>query len=80
MTDSGLTLGQFEELLHTFGADFSRWPNDRIIPARRLIEHSDEARRMLAESESVDRLFDANKDLTAPDDLLGRIMNATEKK
>jgi hypothetical protein len=75
-----MTIATLKEQLLTYGADLSRWPSEERKAAEALLQHSDEARKLLAEYEPVDQLFKQGKDDKAPPGLLERILDATDKK
>jgi len=57
-------LSALESQLDRYGSDLARWPRAEAAAARRLLNDSAEARRMLREAEVLDRLLDAS--LPAP--------------
>lgn len=75
---AALNLLQFKELLHSLGADVSRWPDPAAAYA--LLEQSEEARALLAQEQPVDALLRPDAAEKAPDGLLDRIMDATDPK
>lgn len=55
---SGLTLTEFERLLDVFGGDRTRWPAEARSPAAQIVARDARARRLLAESEALDRALE----------------------
>jgi hypothetical protein len=52
-----MTLSEFEHLLDGYGADRTRWPLKQRSAASALLAASPDARRLLAESEALDRVL-----------------------
>ncbi|MGE5517204.1 MAG: hypothetical protein ACM31D_15475 [Bacteroidota bacterium] len=74
MTASTLTLEGFRELLDRFGGELSRWPARERATADALLEHSPEARSLLAEAARLDAALAATP--KAPAGLADRIVAA----
>jgi len=57
MSNMGMTLTDFEQLLEIYGADRVRWPAEARAGAAQLMARDAGARRMLAEAEALDRVL-----------------------
>lgn len=53
-----MTYAEFEQLLAVYGSDRARWPVEARKEAALLVAKSAEARRLLAETEALDRVLD----------------------
>jgi hypothetical protein len=53
-----MTYAEFERLLAVYGSDRARWPVEARKEAAVLVAHSAQARRLLAETEVLDRVLD----------------------
>lgn len=53
-----MTYADFETLLAVYGSDRARWPVEARKEAALLVARSAEARRLLAETEALDRVLD----------------------
>lgn len=53
-----MTYADFETLLAVYGSDRARWPIEARKEAAVLVARSPEARRLLAETEALDRVLD----------------------
>lgn len=56
--DARMTYAEFEQLLAVYGSDRARWPVEARKAAAQLVSASSEARRLLAETEALDRVLD----------------------
>ena len=57
MSNLSMTPAEFERLLDVYGADRTRWPVDARTAAAQLVANDAEARRLLAETEALDRVL-----------------------
>jgi hypothetical protein len=57
MSNLSMTLVEFEQLLDVYGADRTRWPADARAAAAQLVAKDGAARRLLAETEALDRVL-----------------------
>jgi len=53
-----MTYADFEQLLAVYGSDRARWPVEARKEAAKLVAANAEARRLLAETEALDRVLD----------------------
>jgi hypothetical protein len=77
-----MTLEEFAGLAEARGGDIARWPGDRRVAARRLLDASPEARRTLAEAAALDRLLavpEAAPAMPADAALVDRIVAAAHR-
>ena len=58
MSNTGMTLADFERLLDVYGGDRTRWPAEARAAAAQLVARDAKARRMLAEAEALDRVLE----------------------
>jgi hypothetical protein len=58
MSNTGMTLADFERLLDVYGGDRTRWPAEARAAAAQLVARDAKARRILAEAESLDRVLE----------------------
>lgn len=58
MSNTGMTLADFERLLDVYGGDRTRWPAEARAAAAQLVARDAKARRTLAEAESLDRVLE----------------------
>jgi hypothetical protein len=58
MSNTGMTLADFERLLDVYGGDRTRWPAEARAAAAQLVARDAKARRTLAEAESLDRILE----------------------
>ena len=58
MSNTGMTLADFERLLDVYGGDRTRWPAEARAAAAQLVARDAKARRMLAEAEVLDRVLE----------------------
>jgi hypothetical protein len=57
MSNTSMTLAEFERLLDVYGADRARWPAEARAAAAHLAARDAEALRLLAEAEALDRIL-----------------------
>lgn len=57
MSNTNMTLAEFAGLLDVYGGDRSRWPAEARAAAAHLVARDEEARRLLAEAETLDRVL-----------------------
>ncbi|MBR0829973.1 hypothetical protein JQ596_31035 [Bradyrhizobium manausense] len=70
---------EFEDLIDRLGEDLSLWPDDRRLPAERLLAESAEAQSLLAEACEL-RAALAAPPVRAPAGLADRIVTAATKR
>ncbi|MFT6559764.1 hypothetical protein [Sneathiella sp.] len=74
-----MTGTRFSEILDAYGARTTQWPAEEVSAAQELLQQSSDARKMLQNAETLDRLID---DQTAPVSasgaLLGRILEQAD--
>jgi hypothetical protein len=58
MSNTSMTLAEFERLLDVYGGDRTRWPTEARAAAAQLVARDAEARRLLAEAEALDRVLE----------------------
>jgi hypothetical protein len=58
MSNTSMTLADFERLLDVYGGDRTLWPADARAAAAQLVSRDADARRLLAEAVALDRLLD----------------------
>ena len=58
MSNTGMTLADFERLLDVYGGDRTRWPAEARAAAAQLVARDAKARRTLAEAEALDRVLE----------------------
>jgi hypothetical protein len=58
MSNTSMTLTDFERLLDVYGGDRTHWPADARAAAAQLVARDARARRLLAEAEALDRLLE----------------------
>jgi hypothetical protein len=58
MSNTGMTLADFERLLDVYGGDRTRWPAEARAAAAQLVARDTKARRTLAEAEALDRALE----------------------
>ena len=58
MSNTGMTLGEFERLLDVYGGDRTRWPAEARAAAAHLVSRDASTHRMLAEAEALDRILE----------------------
>jgi hypothetical protein len=58
MSNSSMTVAEFERLLDVYGSDRSRWPVEARASAGQLVARDRAARRLLAEAEALDRALE----------------------
>ncbi len=68
-----MEMERFEQLLAAYGASFQRWPAEERDAAQILLQSSEEARRLHAQTAALDRMLDAWQ-VEPPDDLRERIL------
>lgn len=56
--DKSMTIADFERLLEVYGSDRTRWPVEVRAGAGQLVARDKAARRLLAETESLDRALE----------------------
>ncbi len=78
-TSRYMALHEFQECIDSFGADFSRWPEECVGPARALIENDPEARLIYREALEITNLFTLSLSEKAPAGLMDRICTLAEQ-
>lgn len=58
MSNTSMTLADFERLLDVYGGDRTHWPADARAAAAQLAARDAKARRLLAEAEALDRVLE----------------------
>ena len=58
MSNMSMTLAEFEQLLDIYGADRTRWPAEARAAAAQLVAKDEDAQRLLAETEALDRVLE----------------------
>jgi hypothetical protein len=58
MSNTSMTLGEFERLLDIYGGDRTRWPIDARAAAAHLVARDADAQRLMAEAEALDRVLE----------------------
>jgi hypothetical protein len=58
MSNTSMTLGEFERLLDIYGGDRTRWPTEARAAAAHLVARDGDARQLLAEAEALDRVLE----------------------
>ena len=58
MSNTMMTIAEFERLLDVYGSDRSRWPVEARASAGLLVARDKAARRLLAEAEALDRALE----------------------
>jgi hypothetical protein len=58
MSNTGMTLADFERLLDVYGGDRTRWPAEERAAAAQLVARDARARGILAEAEALDRVLE----------------------
>jgi hypothetical protein len=58
MSNSGMTISEFERLLDVYGGDRTRWPAEARAAAGQLVARDASARRIMAEAEALDRVLE----------------------
>jgi hypothetical protein len=58
MSNSNMTLAEFERLLDIYGGDRARWPTEARAGAAQLVAREGTARRLLAEADALDRALE----------------------
>jgi hypothetical protein len=58
MSNTGMSLADFERLLEVYGGDRTRWPAEERAAAAQLAARDEKARRVLAEAEALDRVLE----------------------
>lgn len=58
MTNTSMTLADFERLLDVYGGDRTHWPADARAAAAQLVARDAKARRLLAEAVALDRVLE----------------------
>lgn len=58
MSNTGMSLVDFERLLEVYGGDRTRWPAEERAAAAQLAVRDEKARRVLAEAEALDRVLE----------------------
>jgi hypothetical protein len=58
MSNTGMTLADFERLLDVYGGDRTRWPAEARAAAAQLVAREQRARLLLAEAEALDRVLE----------------------
>jgi len=58
MSNSNMTIADFERLLDVYGSDRTRWPVEARASAGQLVARDKSARRLLAEAEALDRALE----------------------
>lgn len=58
MSNTSMTLAEFERLLDIYGGDRTRWPIDARAAAAHLVARDAAAQRLLAEAEALDRVLE----------------------
>jgi hypothetical protein len=58
MSNTGMSLADFERLLEVYGGDRTRWPAEERAAAAQLAVRDEKARRVLAEAEALDRVLE----------------------
>jgi hypothetical protein len=58
MSNTSMTLTDFERLLDVYGGDRTRWPTEERAAAAHLVARDADARRLLAEAEALDRVLE----------------------
>jgi hypothetical protein len=59
MSNTSMTLAEFERLLDIYGGDRTRWPIEARAAAAHLVARHRDARRLLAEAEVLDRVLES---------------------
>jgi len=58
MSNTSMTLTEFERLLDVYGGDRTRWPTEARAAAAHLVARDADARRVLAEADALDRVLE----------------------
>src|SRR6185312_10617773 len=58
MSNTTMTIADFERLLDVYGSDRTRWPVEARASAGQLVARDKAARRLLAEAEALDRALE----------------------
>ncbi len=58
MSNTSMTLTEFERLLDVYGGDRTRWPTEARAAAAHLVARDADAQRLLAEAEALDRVLE----------------------
>jgi hypothetical protein len=58
MSNTSMTLTEFERLLDIYGGDRTRWPTEARAAAAHLVARDAGAQRLLAEAEALDRVLE----------------------
>ena len=58
MSNNGMTIADFARLLDVYGSDRTRWPVEARAGAGQLVGRDKAARRLLAESEALDKALE----------------------
>jgi hypothetical protein len=58
MSNTNMTLIEFERLLDVYGGDRTRWPMEARAAAAHLVARDVDAQRLLAEAEALDRVLE----------------------
>jgi hypothetical protein len=58
MSNTSMTLTEFERLLDVYGGDRTRWPMEARAAAAHLVARDVDAQRLLAEAEALDRVLE----------------------
>ena len=71
---------RFEVLLHAYGADFSRWPDDARAAGEAFAAHNAEAQSLLRETQALDRALGLAAGAPDTSVLAARILAATPRR
>jgi hypothetical protein len=58
MSNTSMTLTEFERLLDIYGGDRTRWPTEARAAAAHLVARDADAQHLLAEAEALDRVLE----------------------
>ena len=58
MSNTSMTLTEFERLLDVYGGDRTRWPMEARAAAAHLVARHADAQRLLGEAEALDRVLE----------------------
>lgn len=77
MTQETMTMTRFRALIEAYGATPARWPAEERVEAQALLAAHEEARTLLVEEATLDRLLDAVPDLAPSAALKAKILART---
>lgn len=78
MTDTPVTIGEFQELLDRLGSDIAAWPDPERTAANSLLAASSDAQQLLTAARKLDSALSITP--PAPAGLVDRIMVASGAK